>query len=209
MFGHKTIYKVTNLKVHSKERYFIKKKIPFQGLQRTARTQKGRTLGWALLVSKSKPSAGVFISLYSWWKPTVFRKLWMSFSFNLEYNVNLVIPNSATSLCCVDRVWKGIIHKRLLSRGGGGGACLKFKIIGVPITQSHNVWLWCMLCAGSATSNWADVEINELVEVNNQTCVCKLRNGESYCNNVNCVKNYEIFEPPSMRACSSTPPKQN
>ncbi len=30
--------------------------------------------------------------------------------------------------------------------------------------------------------------------------------GERYCNN---VKNNAIFEPPSMRACSSTPPKQN
>ncbi len=110
----------------------LKKKIPFQGLQRTARTQKGRTLGWALLVSKSKPSAGVFISLYSWWKPTVFRKLWMSFSFNLEYNVNLVIPNSATSLCCVDRVWKGIIHKRLLSRGGGGALVWSLKSLVYP-----------------------------------------------------------------------------
>ncbi len=33
--------------------------------------------------------------------------------------------------------------------------------------------------------------------------------GERYCNNVNYVQNYAIFEPPSMRACSSTPPKQN
>ncbi len=33
--------------------------------------------------------------------------------------------------------------------------------------------------------------------------------GERYCNNVNDVKNNVIFEPPSMRACSSTPPKQN
>ncbi len=32
---------------------------------------------------------------------------------------------------------------------------------------------------------------------------------ERYCNNVNYVKNNVIFEPPSMRACSSTPPKQN
>ncbi len=32
---------------------------------------------------------------------------------------------------------------------------------------------------------------------------------ERYCNNVNYVKNNAIFEPPSMRACSSTPPKQN
>ncbi len=33
--------------------------------------------------------------------------------------------------------------------------------------------------------------------------------GERYCNNVNYVKNNAIFEPPSLRACSSTPPKQN
>ncbi len=33
--------------------------------------------------------------------------------------------------------------------------------------------------------------------------------GESYCNNVNYVNNNAIFEPPSMRACSSTPPNQN
>ncbi len=32
---------------------------------------------------------------------------------------------------------------------------------------------------------------------------------ESYCNNVNYVKNNAIFEPLSMRACSSTPPKHN
>ncbi len=38
MFGHKKIYKVTNLKVHSKGRYFaFKKKIPFQELQRTTK----------------------------------------------------------------------------------------------------------------------------------------------------------------------------
>ncbi len=33
--------------------------------------------------------------------------------------------------------------------------------------------------------------------------------GERYCNNTNYVKNNAIFEPPSMRACSSTPLKQN
>ncbi len=33
--------------------------------------------------------------------------------------------------------------------------------------------------------------------------------GERYCNYVNYVKNNAIFEPPSMRACSSTPSKQN
>ncbi len=33
--------------------------------------------------------------------------------------------------------------------------------------------------------------------------------GERYCNNVHYVKNNAIFEPPSMRACYSTPPKLN
>ncbi len=33
--------------------------------------------------------------------------------------------------------------------------------------------------------------------------------GERYCNNVNYVKNNAVFEPPSMRAYSSTPPKLN
>ncbi len=94
MFGHKTIYKVTNLKVHSKGRYLVFKKSLFKnynegsfGLQScfpvfvTSQIlnptygnlngwRVGRTLGWALHVSKSKPSMGVFISLYFWWKPT-------------------------------------------------------------------------------------------------------------------------------------------
>ncbi len=84
------------------------KKILFQELQRTARLdykviflyfwyhknkshlrklngwRGGRTLGWALHISKSKPGAGVFISLYFWWKPTDFRKWWMLFSFHLH-----------------------------------------------------------------------------------------------------------------------------
>ncbi len=33
--------------------------------------------------------------------------------------------------------------------------------------------------------------------------------GERYCNNLNYVKNNAFFKQPSMRACSSTPPKQN
>ncbi len=103
MFGHKKIYKVTNLKVHSKGIYFLFKKSLFKNYNEwLVWTTKlfscicdvtkinpangnsngwgvGRTLGWALHVSKSKPGAGVFISLYFWRKPTVFRKLWMSF----------------------------------------------------------------------------------------------------------------------------------
>ncbi len=34
---------------------------------------------------------------------------------------SLVVPNSTTSLCFVDRVWEGIKDKRLLSFLGGGG----------------------------------------------------------------------------------------
>ncbi len=33
--------------------------------------------------------------------------------------------------------------------------------------------------------------------------------GERYCNNANYVKNNAFLKPPSMKACSSTPPKQN
>ncbi|PWG73470.1 hypothetical protein DF186_22910, partial [Enterococcus hirae] len=35
------------------------------------------------------------------------------------------------------------------------------------------------------------------------------RLGDMYCNSVNYVKNNVFFEPPSIKACSSTPPKQN
>ncbi len=104
MFGHKKIYKVTNLKVHSKGRYFIFKN-PFQELQRTARLDykvvflylwyhKNKSCLWKFewgerlvehcMFSKSKPGAWFFISLYFWWKPTVFRKLWCHFHFILH-----------------------------------------------------------------------------------------------------------------------------
>ncbi len=47
----------------------------------------------------------------------------LPFRFSSSYPAfnSLVIPNSATSLYFVDGVWKGIIDKRLLSGGGGGG----------------------------------------------------------------------------------------
>ncbi len=44
----------------------------------------GRTLGWAPHVSKSKPSADVFKSLYFWWKPNVFRKFGCHFNLILH-----------------------------------------------------------------------------------------------------------------------------
>ncbi len=101
MFGHKTIYKVTNFKVHSKGRYLVLKKSLFKNYsERLVWTTKlftvnpaywnstgwrlGRMLGWALHVSKSKPSASAFISQCFWWKPTVFRKFGMSFSLHIS-----------------------------------------------------------------------------------------------------------------------------
>ncbi len=36
----------------------------------------------------------------------------------LQQCISLVIPNPATLLCLADRVWKGILEKHLLSRGG-------------------------------------------------------------------------------------------
>ncbi len=97
MFGHKTIYGVTNLKVHSKGRYFVKKKKSLfknyneqlvwttklfscigditnfkSHLRKLQWLVGGETLDSALQVSKWKPSACFFISLYFWWKPTVF-----------------------------------------------------------------------------------------------------------------------------------------
>ncbi len=110
MFGHITIYKVTNLKVHSKGRYiyihvciyiyiyiypfprtttngsfglqscfpvFVTSQIVNPTYGNLAGWGVGRTLGWAMHVSKPKPSVGVFISLYFLWKPTVFRKFWI------------------------------------------------------------------------------------------------------------------------------------
>ncbi len=108
MFGHKKTYKVTNLKVYSKGRYLVFKKSLFKNYnewlvwttklfscicdvtKNKSRIQKfewwgvGRTLGWALHVSKSKPGAGVFISLYFWWKPTIFRNDGCHFHFILH-----------------------------------------------------------------------------------------------------------------------------
>ncbi len=115
MFGHKTIYNVTNLKVHSKERYFIQKlkKSLFKDYNERLERRRGEHSVEHYLFQNQNP---VRVFLYHCIPDG---KLWMSFSFNLAYNVNLVIPNSATSLCFVDRVWKGIIETRLLSRGGG------------------------------------------------------------------------------------------
>ncbi len=106
--GPKTLYNVTNLNVQSKRRYLILN----NSFSRTATNSSlglqscfplfvtsqivnpaywnsscwlvGRTIGWALDVSKSKPSAGVFISLYFWWKPNCFQKMLCHFHFILH-----------------------------------------------------------------------------------------------------------------------------
>ncbi len=88
MFGHKTIYKVTNLKVHSKGRYFVFKKSLFKNYsERLVWTTKlfsciceitnckshlrkfewleGEENAWLSTASfKIESPAGVFISLY-------------------------------------------------------------------------------------------------------------------------------------------------
>ncbi len=86
MFGHKNIYKVTNLKVYSKGRYLVKKN-PFS--RTTTNGSLGTTKLFPVLIVTSQilnPAywnsigwlmgeqtlCGVFISLYFWWKPTVF-----------------------------------------------------------------------------------------------------------------------------------------
>ncbi len=98
MFGHKTIYKVTNLEVHSKGRYFVFKKSLFKNYseQLVWTTKlfssicditncKSRLLKFDWLAGGE--NTWLSFALYFWWKPTFFRKIWMSFSFHLAYNV--------------------------------------------------------------------------------------------------------------------------
>ncbi len=100
MFGYKSIYKVTNLKVHSKGRYLVFFKFLFKNYSEwLVWTTKlfssicnitnckshllkfdwlaGGENAW-LSSARFKTCAGVFISLYFWW---------MSFSFHLACNV--------------------------------------------------------------------------------------------------------------------------
>ncbi len=108
MFGHKTIYKVTNLKVHSKGRYFVFKKSLFKNYSKRlvwttklfscicditnckSRLRKFQWLGGGRLVehctfqNQNPAGAGVFISLYFWWKPTVSENYGCHFHFILH-----------------------------------------------------------------------------------------------------------------------------
>ncbi len=71
----------------------------------------GRTLGWVLHVSKSKPSAGVFISPYFWWKPTVFRKCFVIF-----ISSRLIKQRLWTDVCFVYSVTGALYHYNSTSR---------------------------------------------------------------------------------------------
>ncbi len=107
MFRHKTIYKVTNLS--PLQRDILRLKNPFSrtttnssfGLQScfplfvtsqivnpaywsSTGWQVEKNTWWSSACFKIETCAGVFISLYFWWKPIVFRKCYMSFLFHLS-----------------------------------------------------------------------------------------------------------------------------
>ncbi len=108
MFGHKNIYKVTNLKVHSTGRYFVFLKSLFKNYNKrlvwttqffscicvitkenpaninSTGWQMGRKLGWAPHISKSKPSAGVLYHCISDGNRL--------FSANFGCNFNFILP---------------------------------------------------------------------------------------------------------------------
>ncbi len=127
MFGHKTIYKVTNLKVHSKWRYFVFFFLnPFSrttskssfGLQscfpvfvtsqivnpaywNSTGWQVGRMFGWALHVSKSKPSAGVLYHRISDGNQLFSENLGGNFHFILHKMSDEAAFGSGAVLCTV------------------------------------------------------------------------------------------------------------
>ncbi len=165
MFWHKTIYKVTNLKVHSKGRYFVFKKNQFSrtttnglfGLQScfpvfvTSQIvnptyvnlngwQVGRMLCWALHVSKSKPGAGVFVSLYFWWNPTVFRKFGCHFHFILHVMSDKEAFVSG-ALFCVQR-YRGNLA---LSRSNSAS---RWQKINLHIYAATNSVTLCLIWSG-------------------------------------------------------------
>ncbi len=155
----------------------------------------GRTLGWALHVSKSKPSAGVFISLYFWWKPTV------SENFGCHFNFILHIMSDKAAFV------RGALFWNLELSRSNSASC--WQIINLPsktpskLFANHN--------ALGQLTNHNTFRFSEGGPSSNPELIEPFvwGWGERYCNNVKYVKNNAIFEPPSMRACSSTPPKQN
>ncbi len=109
---------------------------------------------------------------------------------------------------------------------------MRAKVLHDPLvqySQSLN-WYWRTCCSGKGrgsteTPSKLLPNHNALGQLTNHNTFCISEGGpssnpeliesfvsgwgERYCNNVNNVKNNAIVEPPSMRACSSTPPKQN
>ncbi len=151
MFGHKTIYKVANLKVHSKGRY---------------------------------------IYIYFFLIP--FK----------NYNKRLVWTTKLFSCICDITNCKSRLLKFDWLAGGENTwlSTAPFKIE----TQCGGVFLYHCISDGNRLFSVIFISFIKL-GTNRVVCVW----GERYCNNVNYVKNNVIFEPPSMRACFSTPPTQN
>ncbi len=158
----------------------------------------GRTLGWALHVSKSKP---VIYHCISDGNQLFSENFWMSFSFHLA-----IMSDKAAfvrgALFCVQR------YRRNLELFRSNSASL-WQTINLPsktpskLFANHNA-------LGQLTNHYT-FRFSEGGPSSNPELIESFvwGGGERYCNNVNYVKNNAIFEPPSMRACSSTPPKQN
>ncbi len=121
-----------------------------------------RSRSLSIYISLSECHLNSFIFLLScdevrYWKMSImlFGPLQENIPLNINLNTNTITnPDSAWDGFCQQPKCDTHTHTHT------HGACLKFKIIVVPISQSHNVWLWRMLCAGSAASNWADIKIN-------------------------------------------------
>ncbi len=95
----------------------------------------------------------------------------------------------------------------------------------LELSRSNSASRWQIINLPSKTPSKLFANHNALGQLNNHNIFCFSEGvpssnpeliepfvwgwGERYCNNVNYVKNNAIFEPPSMRTCSSTPPKQN
>ncbi len=98
------------------------------------------------------------------------------------------------------------------------------KVLHDPLVQ-YSRGLNCMARGGAVTPSKLITNHNALAQLTNHNTFSFSEGGpssnpeliksfvsgwgERYCNNVNYVKNNAIFEPPSMRAYSSTPSKQN
>ncbi len=157
----------------------------------------GRTLGWALHVSKSKPSLYITVFLM---ETNCFQKI-----LDVIFISSCIMSDKAAfvrgALFCVQR------YRRNLELFRSNSASL-WQTINLPsktpskLFANHNA-------LGQLTNHYT-FRFSEGGPSSNPELIESFvwGGGERYCNNVNYVKNNAIFEPPSMRACSSTPPKQ-